>query len=82
VSESRPLANRATQVREVTERLRDLALDRAVGRITQQMADANLPDETRLGLLRQHKELQALKRKPLEPLEAGDPPAAPPASGV
>lgn len=68
VTENRELKNRAQHLGEVTQRLRDFALDRQLGEILRQLADPHIPDADKLGLLGQRQQIDRMKREPLRPV--------------
>jgi len=75
VSESRCLNNRAEQLRQIAQHLRDQTIKDELARLTAQLGNPALSDEQQETLLRRQQELRVQKRQPIEPIEDAGTPA-------
>lgn len=69
VSETRSLNNRAEQIQQIGQRLRDQTIRNELARLTAQLGNPSLSDEERQKLLLRQQELRRQKNQPLAPIE-------------
>jgi DNA primase len=67
--ESREVPNRARQLVDTTQRLRDQAIDRQLAARARDLAHPDLDDESRRAIMEQQQALRRAKREPLPPLD-------------
>jgi hypothetical protein len=65
----RKIPNPATQLADVTLKLRNQFLDRHIGALTQKISQPQTDDDEKVALLREQMKLKEQKRLPLAPLE-------------
>lgn len=67
-TEERKLPNPELQLSDLTLKLRNQYFDRQIADLTQKMSQPDMPDEEKLGLMRERQTLRDQKRAPLMPL--------------